>query len=414
MIREKIENLQLLQVNEVLCNYSFLLFIWFLPLYEAPKNIFGAIFLVSGAMRLYGGWSLSKEISRSHLVFGGLMILTISPFFSGLGSEDLHPRELFFNSLNWSMMPMIALIFLLNRYPPRFKDIVLKVFCCSLAFSILLAFYEWEGAYPELHSVGHVNQSALYVAFASVFVVLATFRYEENRFWFLIVCFTVGLIACYLMASLSFVALGMFGAVAIFFWLKIVAHRKISLGLKVAAAAVVVIGSLVLTTKFDVHESGSKFLSAFDYLTTTEGQAFSKRDALLRSSIEIANDSAFGFGVKSYSKVVTVDNLKAQLARRGVSWDEVKSNFFVSNHGHGLFSTVIVERGWFGVVSFVVALVLFGIYALTARDKEVRSCGSYIGLACFLMIAGGLGQTTLHNEHGQLALLAIAYFANID
>jgi O-antigen ligase len=75
-------------------------------------------------------------------------------------------------------------------------------------------------------------------------------------------------------------------------------------------------------------------------------------------------------------------------------------------HGHGLFTTTLVERGLVGILAMAVLLSAWSARLLRGGPEERFLCLAGLAYA----IIGGLGNSTLLYEHGwlQLCLWALA------
>ena len=94
---------------------ALLAFIFFLPLFEAPKNIFGTFFLVLTACRfLANGKRFRLSVGYSYWIVT-VIILILIPFLAGADSPVLSASERFRNSLNWVVMPLVALVFIASK-----------------------------------------------------------------------------------------------------------------------------------------------------------------------------------------------------------------------------------------------------------------------------------------------------------
>ena len=145
-----------------------LLFLFFLPLYEAPKNIFSVLFVFLGGWIAFRRQHAFGFFSRKDPAAWIFLLLAISPFFAGIGSPYMSYGERFSNALNWSLMPLVALALILFNVSRNQLVWALRVLCVGTVVAIIHAFIHCAGMYPELNSVGHVNQSALYLAFSLV------------------------------------------------------------------------------------------------------------------------------------------------------------------------------------------------------------------------------------------------------
>lgn len=405
MIGIAIRKIELKQISLIF----FYLFLFFLPLYEAPKNIFGGLFIISGLVFVARDFTLSNRRTQkgpNTLFFWVLLIFTFSPFLAGLGDTVLSQTEKMSNALNWAIMPGICLVLFLLKLNERQVLGSIQILCFSGVIAIAESFLSWEGIYPQLNSVGHVNQSALYAMFLAVGAAILLVQEKPKVFHCFLAVVTLIAVIAYQGPARSLVAFAGLSIILAVATLIYFGNRKDLFYLVVASLCGIVsiaVFAFAPAEKLWIYEDFKVELE--DRLRSTSNP-YSQRDRLLNSSLEISGSSAFGFGIKSFSKVVTESALKARVLNREGDWEEEKKEFFVSTHGHSLFGNVLVERGWFGVTVLGLGLVVIGFNFLG------RGFGgdpmAFLGvLTVGTVLLTGLGQTTLHNEHGQLALLLL-------
>lgn len=387
----------------VVTNFFLLAFVFFLPLYEAPKNIFSVLFIFNAAFYLVRiGFSFHRFTILSILI---LTLLMISSFSAGYGQEFLSEKQMIDNALNWALMPLVAIFILVMRLNYQESKLILKCLCISTTIAITQSFVTWEGRFPELNSVGYVNQSALYLAFVTIALCWILFEsgFLIDRF-LAVACLILVLI--YQTAAESIV--GTVCTAIVVLWttaqyLYKYHSKKVMLifaGFSVLASALF----LIAPAKFFGPVEGLKV--EFDSRLHSEEYLWSNRDRLLAASIELGGQSLFGFGVSSFKQVVTEENLENSIKEKGKDWSHEKNRFHVSSHGHNLLATVLVERGRVGVVIFLICWV--GFLWIFIREFKTKQASMYGLLAIILVGFGGIGQTTFHVEHGQLAFLLIA------
>jgi hypothetical protein len=385
------------------------LFLFFLPIYEAPKNIFGGLFLIVGLLCLAvdrRSVQMREYLRRPHNV--ALMILIVSPFFAGLGTDHLDPVSRFRNALNWSSMPAIVLVFTLLPLRDSARVWALRSICVGVIVAVVMAFISWrDHPYPELNSVGHVNQSALYLAFALVAAGYLWVRRSTTFFDGLICMATVVAVLTFLGPAKSIVAvvtsmIGLLG-IGVFVLRQVGSATRTSLFVTVCIALV----STFAIAQWSQWKPYTGLLQEIEYRLVSESDPWSQRDRLVLAAWTLAGTSINGYGLGSFGQVVTVDNLAEVTRSRGMSWAEERHNYFTSSHGHNLFANVLVERGWLGIVAVGLALILI---AMSIIQKPTWSSENVLGATTLAMIlVAGLGQSALHVEHGQLALILLGF-----
>jgi hypothetical protein len=382
----------------------FLCFLFFLPLYEAPKNIFSVFFV------FLGGWLgfSNKGAIRSVEKWGGarwaFLLLAISPFVAGINSPYAELGARFASALNWSLMPLVALVFLLSNFSRDQILWALRVLCVGTVIAVVQAFFDWTGSYPELNSVGHVNQSALYLAFSLVPAgLLALYR----QHWADLILVGAALLAVgwYQGPAKSMIGFGASCLVIAGFWVIYCINRS---HIK-AFVASVVLGAVVVGAAINMPASYfgpyQGFKQEFDTRLGSKSDPYSQRDRLVNSAVEVAGDSLTGFGMGSFGEATQLQNIQSAVEARGGDWASERGNFFSSSHGHNIFANVLVERGWVGV--FVIGIFLLAMLLVSFKHPKTES--SQAGVVTVLVIClAGLGQSTLHVEHGQLALICLA------
>ena len=383
-----------------------LLFLFFLPLYEAPKNIFSVLFVFSVGVFSFSSSVASwvKLIRKMNIVTWAFLLLALSPFIAGFNSPYLELGERFASALNWSLMPLIAVVLLISNLSRYQIVLMLRVMCLSTVIAAAQAFYQWDDAYPELNSVGHVNQSALYLAFSLIPAGLLVL-YRQHWTDVILIGITVLTVGWYQGPAKSMIGFGSSILVIGGFWvLYCINRRHIKIlgvsGLLGVISVVTVVN--IPVSYFGIYEN---FMTEFHQRLSPQSDLYSQRGRLVNSALEVGGKSLTGFGLGSFGDATQLMNIKSAVEARGGDWASEKRNFLSSSHGHNIFANVLVERGWVGVFTIVAFLVTVLIVFL----QRIRLESSQAGVITVLIIClAGLGQSTLHVEHGQLAFIGLA------
>ena len=154
-----------------------------LPLFEAPKNLFFFLTLVffiwqqaSGAF--HRGHNLDKS-ALLYLVSLLIIFLSITPLFTL--PQDSIPLALK-STMSWGKYGIFAaIVFWSTRDWSQVTLYILSILMGGLIAVIweLLVWYNEGTYYPELNSVGHVNQSAIYVALLVVTGISVLFKLKS-------------------------------------------------------------------------------------------------------------------------------------------------------------------------------------------------------------------------------------------
>jgi O-antigen ligase len=370
-----------------------------LPSLEAPKNIFLILFLVTSLYRQYtkktkDAWSLWDWIFLSYIASAFL-----SAAFAGISNGG--EWRGFSSFLIWT-----GFAWLLSRTQYESKEITWIIWVTilgtlpPLAWGLIQYMVILTKDTLQLHSVGHVNHSAIYLGIilgAALSVTLSIWR-DVNLMK------RIGLI---LLPIIFFVAIiigqsrGVFGISLIRLSLIILLipnPRKI----KVIAFALfaIVLGLMPLMNAAIIQKQ---------IANQNANDTLSDRDRVWNVSIEAARFyPIFGVGNGNWNRI-TLEDIKKSRAERDVLFDE-KNYAIQHGHSHSLYLTSLVERG---VVGFVVLMAFMGCWlgTLIRSYGKLKSStqGSYIwgaSLSAWIVTCGvGFVNSTFHHEHAILALL---------
>lgn len=374
-----------------------------LPLVEAPKNIFWGLFFLlwlatSARSRNWG------TLSRGWDALFATLILV--PFVSVLANQPYPEgwREL------GDIVGYISLGWMLSRSRLNSRQILILLACLIGAALVGVAQGYWVYAtdprrvWLQFNSVGHVNHSALYgMGIASVCVVLAMTNWFGNDARKLAPrALTLVVALAMLGVMISFGSRGALAAYAVSvggFLLIFARSRKVSIwpvlaiGLVVAAGALALDPKLIQKTQINLEAGGS----------VTAARAEGAHTAL-----EIwRHHRLTGVGPANFHSV-SPEMVEGWVTQRGEPY--VAGSYLYSSHAHNVYFNTLAERGLIGLAALV---CLFGAWlvalfrrrpAAGATAREWLSWGSgWTGW--FIVFAGGMFNTTLHHEHGMLAMV---------
>jgi O-antigen ligase len=370
-----------------------------LPSLEAPKNIFLILFLITSLYRQYikkikGHWKLWDWIFLSYIASAFL-----SAIFAGIS-----------NGNEWGgfrgMLIWTSFAWLLSRIEYEEKEITWIMWVAILGAlpPLVWGLIEYILIHTkdtlQLHSVGHVNHSAIYLGIilgASLSVVLSIWR-------------DVGIIkrlGITLLPIIFFVAIiigqsrGVFGISLIRLSLIILLipnPKKI----KVIAFALFAI-ILTLMPLMDAAIIQKQIANQ------NSNNTLADRDLVWNVSIEAARFyPIFGVGNGNW-KHITLEDIKKSREERNVLFDE-KNYSIQYGHSHSLYLSSLVERG---IVGFIVLIAFIGSWLLTLiksyHKLKSSTQGSYLwgaSLSAWIVTCGvGFVNSTFHHEHAILALL---------
>lgn len=379
-----------------------------LPLLEAPKNIFWVAFLAV--------WIVSRVRARD---FGGrwdgwdtLIALWIASGFAVAAFAGIRDDEwraagdiLRYGSVLWILRR--------SRYPDRTWIALLGAIVAGTVVALAWGYYgvlvTRERYSLGLHSVGHVNHSAMYLAVVFGVALMAA------RAWWNALARARRLLGLALLVLLvvSLVWMESRGAVGAAFIAGLAVlsayaiRRRRHLG-RVALIAALAVGAALLARP-QVVEKNVQF--------TSQGNVLNAREGIWRVGLAAWREyPLFGVGMDNFGRIRQSD-LEAWSARRGVAFD--KDAVFFASHGHSLFLTALAERGLVGLGVLVAVLVAW----VASLLRRVPAGGAppllwaYWGAAAgawLITVVAGMVNTTLHHEQALLCTLILGGWLSLS
>jgi len=141
---------------------------------------------------------------------------------------------------------------------------------------------------------------------------------------------------------------------------------------------------------------------------TQNGYIQSKRPELARVAIETWRQHPFfGVGPANFGRVTETD-VKTWVELRGDQFSA--SNYVFMNHAHSLYFNTLAERGTLGIGALLFLLIAW-VQSLSRRPgrgqtKEWVRWSMAVAAGTVVVVAG-IFNTTLHHEHGLLAMLLL-------
>jgi O-antigen ligase len=370
-----------------------------LPSLEAPKNIFLILFLATSLYRQY-----TKKTKDPLRLWDWIFLSYIaSAFLSAAFAGIAHGAEWggFRSILIWT-----GFAWLLSRTQYNQKEITWIIWVTILGTLPPLAWglieymvIHTKGAL-QLHSVGHVNHSAIFLGIilgAALSVVLSIWRNTG-------LITRIGLILLPIIFFVSIIigqSRGVFGISLIRLSLIILLIPNPKKIKAIAFALFAIILALMPVMNADIIQKQIANQNANDIL--------SDRDRVWNVSFEASRFyPVFGVGNGNWNRI-TLEGIKKSREERDVPFDE-KNYTIQHGHSHSLYLTSLVERG---VVGFIVLIVFMGSWLVSLiksyRKLKTSTQGSYIwgaSLSAWIVICGvGFVNSTFHHEHAILALL---------
>jgi len=264
----------------------------------------------------------------------------------------------------------------------------------------------WSGAGKsgnlQLHSVGHVNHTAIYLAM--VFGICTSWLFARWRAW---PAGRRGLaLAVAALVFASLVVTASRGAIAAGFLLALVLAAawwpRWRAPLIASAAATVVIAASLIGFGAEVIRKQMGYIA--------EQNVLASRDGVWRMGIAAWERFPwFGVGKDNYA-LISHERVRAWRAQAGKDYDA--SQYIQFPHAHSLYLNTLAERGVVGFAGLA-ALLLAWLAALLRRrprpeDSDFAWLAWGAAAGAWIVTTGvGVVNTTFHHEHGLLAVLLL-------
>jgi O-antigen ligase len=371
---------------------------FFLPLFEVPKHICLAGFVVA--------WVANRARARD---WGGpwdrwdsLIALWIASAYLVAAFAGIHQDE-------WrgatDVLKYASVLWILKR--SRYDERALLWILGTVIAATLVAFAWgcWRlyvtkiNIFLELNSVGHVNHSAVYLAIVFGTALSVTLAYWEK----------VGVAGrAALGATVAVLLVSVFvtesraavGAAVLFVFALVAAHGvlgriKLWRGLMIASLAVaIVLAGLPGVLEKTVDK-------------TAEGLPMSYRDDIWSNAlVEWRQFPLFGVGMGNFGRVPLG---QLQEWNKSQNWKIRATAQGGSSHAHSLYFTTLAERGLVGFAVLAAVLLAWGVTLArglpAARDSVDWALLGAAFAGWFVTTSVGIVNTTLHDEHGILSAL---------
>jgi O-antigen ligase len=378
---------------------SAMVFVLALPLFEALKNLAWLAFVVAAIAAL---WRLHQLGNRAPWgpfdsvlavwMFSGFLIAP----FAGLPSEE------WTQSLDLIRMGSIAWLLVRLPWPHAWRWHLLAA--ALAATLIALGHGYWLFAivktkeYLELKSVGHVNHSAIYLVLMFGVAFAVALAESGRRQVFGAVTSVFLLIAIVL--SQSRAALGVALVVALVLAVAVWSRRRWPLFIVIAGTGITALGMVALDADLvRKHVRNVKADNIMAYRPLIWARAVEGWRAY----------PWFGVGMGGFDQI-TDGHVERWVKARAEPYDA--GRYQGTSHAHSLYFNTLVERGLVGSLPVIVLLVAWPWAWWRHRRHATANPVTHVvwlaaGGAWLTVLGIGLTNTTLHHEHGSLALLLL-------
>ncbi|USE37487.1 O-antigen ligase [Endozoicomonas sp. SCSIO W0465] len=383
-------------------------FFFVLPMYEGPKNLLLVAYIISWCMQ---SWR-AKDFGGKLRSWEWVLVLFLAAGFISAHTNPFGWDKPVSGALTFAKLIIPALLISRTSIPTPKVTLLGSSIVLGTLIAILESWYVWNrdgGEYPELHSVGHVNQSALYIAIAFG-VSLSLFMFQKGWIKGLSAIATL-FFAIAMVPTISITAVAVIAAMAIAaIFMQFRPDRK---HLTLLTASVVIIGiSLFVASNHIPKVNSFKANIAYHMQGGDTGSSFlSKRDVIFNSVIYVLSDfPMFGAGDRHFDIATSEEYMESVAAQRGTPYESER--FFHTNHGHNMVASVLLNRGYVGLFLMLAFILIAAwkhlqwlIQYYSERKLELEPV---IGIMTGIyIIVGGMGNSTLYVEHGQLAFCLI-------
>ncbi len=377
--------------------FLLVLLIFTLPSFEAPKTIFLILFIVITLFYPSNQFHFKKLTLSDFMIIYWILIGFVCAYFSGIDHKE------------WSGARSATLIplFLLTLKHSRFSEKEFTLLYTSIIISTLLSLTEgyWQllnhhKTTLELHSVGHVNHSAIYLALT--YSVALAYLLVPSTLWYLRILAATATIILFASIIISDSRASVFTIILVSFSFVFIRFRQSKKPIITAFVLAALLLSVLYVNKAPIV---TKTLSQ-----VSSNSVLSARIKIWNTAILTwKNNPVFGVGLKNYSDV-NEKQIKSWLHLQKQPY--LKDTFLPYSHAHSLFFNTLAEQGFIGLVS--VFTILFYICFLLYKHRPAKTetaitCLTWLGAvgSMEVIMINGLFNTTLHHEHGLLAILLI-------
>jgi O-antigen ligase len=373
-----------------------------LPIFEAPKNLAWVAYVVV--------WAVNRLRTRD---FGGRWDLWDTLIALWIASGYVVAAFAGFHDSEWGgagdLLRYGSVLWLVKRGGYSAREIRWMVGALVASTVIGLAYGYWrmwsgigKSGVLQLHSVGHVNHTAIYLAI--MLGVCAAWLFTRWRVWRLgtravaAAVTTLVLVSLVVTASRGAVGVGL----ALLPLLALAWWPRWRTPFILSAAAVVVVVGVAFALSIDVVRKQQENEAAQNVL--------SFRDGIWRMGLAgWERFPVFGVGMDNF-KLITHERIKAWRTEAGQPYDA--SRYVHFPHGHNLYINTLAERGAVGFAILAAVLLAWAVWLVRFRPRREDEDLDWLlwgGAAAgwFVTLAAGTVNTTLHHEHALLAVLLL-------
>jgi len=252
----------------------------------------------------------------------------------------------------------------------------------------------------QLHSVGHVNHSAIYLcmmAGATLSILISQLPLSQKKYVFITALLFILLLSAVIISE----SRGAFGVVFLLTF-TIFLLSRLTTKIKTMALALLTffLITIIFITPLPVIEKQLANQKNHDIL--------SQRNKVWRASFEVARlNPLLGIGGGNW-KQIKIDQIKSSIESRGETFNAEEFALQL-HHPHNIYLSNLVDRGIFGFIIFLSFMFIWLITLIKSYKKfnqDLKAMLFIMGsLSAWTTIFGiGFVNTTFHHENALLAL----------
>jgi O-antigen ligase len=375
-----------------------------LPSLEGPKNIFLILFIL---IAIWNQYSIKNQLTLNKwdLMYVGLSISAfLSVLFAGLPQYE--EWRGFRGIFAWTLFGLV-----LSRSSYNEKEIswLYLLIILSTLPALMWGIVEYLIIHTkndlQLHSVGHVNHSAIYLAM--IFGATFSLFFFNSKKSLLHNLFFLSLILLFFFGLIIGRSRGAFGIATILsFTLIYLLHAEMKVK-KVLGFFLSVFLIFAIISNANIFQKITNSYKTHDNLAA--------RDRVWNISLEAFRlYPIFGVGNANF-KYLDAFKIKPAVESRGEVFDSARYHF--AGHSHNIYLSALAERGLVGfIVLLNFMLTWFFLLIKTYKKIKLNHLSQMLwggSLSAFIVTFGtGLVNSTLHHEHALLAFIFLSLHLN--
>jgi O-antigen ligase len=382
------------------------LFLAFLPSLEAPKNIFLAGYLITALYRQSqlppSKWNIWDWVFLSLIISSFLSALF--PFMAGGSEWNGFRGMLLWITFGWTLFrtdynetekKYLFIFAILMTIPPLLWGLT----------QLLILFTKNS---LQLHSVGHVNHSAIYLcmmAGASLSFLIGQLQSAQKKYVFITNFLFIFLISSVIISQ----SRGAFGIVFLLAFALLLLSKP---PIKIKTIYVVLLSTFLINIVFIMPAA----VINKQIVNLSNDDILSQRDKVWRAAFEVARlNPLLGIGGGNW-KQINIDQIKSSVESRGETFN-AEDYLLQVGHPHNIYLSNLVDRGILGFIIFLNFMIIWLITLINSYKKFNQDSKAMLfimgSFSAWTTIFGiGFVNTTFHHENALLALFFLGLHLN--